>query len=156
MATLIKNQDVRTLALGIQVSRATNTLPASTAGNIFTVSGGRILLVALIGEVTTAIQNQACTLKVSTAPTVGSAVDLCTAGSIINAPVGVHFSLPSSAASALTTDLSTGGGVQDVMTSAWLIPVGNLTVTTSATNTGSVKWDLAYIPWDNAAQVVAA
>lgn len=156
MATLIKNADVRLLALGNQISRATAALPASTAGNIFTVSGGRILLVALIGEVTTAIQNQACTLKVSTAPTVGSAVDLCTAASIINAPVGVHFSLPSAAGSALTTDLATGGGVQDIMTSAWLVPVGSLTITTSATNTGSVKWDMAYIPWDNAAQVVAA
>jgi hypothetical protein len=156
MTTLIKNADVRTIALGIQVSRATNTLPATTTGNIFTITGGRILLVALIGEVTTAIQNQACTLKVSTAPTVGSAVDLCTAGSIINAAVGTHFSLPSAAASALVTDLGTGGGVQDVMTSAWLIPVGALTITTSATNTGSVKWDMAYIPWDNGAQVAAA
>lgn len=156
MTTLIKNQDVRTIALGIQVSRATAALPASTVGNIFTITGGRILVVALIGEVTTAIQNQACTLKVSTAPTVGSAVDLCTAGSIIAAPVGVHFSLPSAAASALVTDLATGGGVQDVLTSAWLVPVGALSVTTSATNTGSVKWDLVYIPYDNGAQVVAA
>jgi hypothetical protein len=156
MASLIQNKDVRQLALGNQLSRATNTLPATATGNIFTITGGRILLVALIGEVTTAIQNQACTLKVSTAPTVGSAVDLCAAGSIINAAVGTHFSLPSAAASALVTDLGTGGGVQDVMTSAWLVPIGSLTITTSATNTGSVKWDLAYIPWDNAAQVAAA
>lgn len=155
MTTIIKNADVRTIALGINVSRATAALPASAAGNIFTVSGGRILVVSLIGEVTTAIQNQACTLKVSTAPTTGSAVDLCTAGSIIAAPVGVHFTLPAAAATAIVTDLSTGGGVIAKQAS-WLVPVGAISITTSATNTGSVKWDLTYVPLDVGAQVVAA
>jgi hypothetical protein len=156
VASLNLNRDVRLMAMGIKVSRATNTLPATTTGNIFTVSGGRILMFALIGEVTTAIQNQACSLSINAVATAGSTVALCTAGSIINAPVGVHFSLPSAAGSALVTDLATGSGVQDVMTSPWLIAVGVLNQQTTATNTGSVKWDMIYIPFDDGAQVVAA
>lgn len=156
MTSLIKNIDVRTIALGLQVNRAANNLPASTTGNIFTVSGGRILMIALIGQVTTAVQNQACSLSINSVATAGSSLALCTGGSIINAPVGTHFSLPSSAGSALVTDLATQSGVQDVMTSAWLIDVGVLNQQTTATNTGQVKWDVVYIPWDAGAQVAAA
>src|SRR5579859_6798280 len=103
MATLLQNKDVRLLAMGIKVSRAANTLPATTTGNIFTVSGGRILVLALVGQVTVAIQNQACSLSINAVATAGSTLALCTAGPIINAPVGTHFSLPSSAGSALVT-----------------------------------------------------
>jgi|SRR5579859_1085104 len=156
MATLLQNKDVRLLAMGAKVSRAAAGLPASTTGNIFTVSGGRILMLALVGQVTTAIQNQACSLSINAVATAGSTVALCTAGSIINAAVGVHFSLPSSAGSALVTDLATGSGVQDVMTSPWLIDIGVLNQQTTATNTGQVKWDMLYVPFDDGAQVVAA
>jgi hypothetical protein len=156
VTTLIKNADVRTIALGIQVSRAAAGLPATAAGNIFTISGGRILLVALIGQVTTAVQNLACSLSVNAVASAGSSLALCTGGSILAAPVGVHLSLPSSAASALVTDLATGSGVQDVMTSAWLLDVGVINQQTTATVTGQVAWTMAYIPWDNGAQVVAA
>ena len=155
MTTLIKNADVRTIAAGIAVSRATAALPASALGNIFTVSGGRILLVALVGEVTTAVQNQACTLSIGTAPTVGtgSATALGTASSIIAAPIGTHVGInPGGAA---VTDLATQAGV--AMPSAkFVVNIGSITITTSATNTGSLKWDLVYVPLDSGAQVVAA
>lgn len=155
MTTLIKNQDVRTIALGIAVARATATLPATATGNIFTVSGGRIAVVSLVGEVTTAVQNQACTLAIGTAPTVGtgSTTAMGTASSIIAAPIGTHFGTNPGGATAV--DLSTQAGV--AMPSApFVVNIGNITITTSATNTGSVKWDLVYIPLDVAAQVVAA
>lgn len=155
MTTLIKAQDVRTIALGINTSRATNTLPAGALGNIFTVSGGRIAVVSLIGEVTTVVQNQACTLAIGTAPTVGtgSATALGTATSIIAAPVGTHFG--ANPGGATVVDLSTQAGV--LMPSQLLaVDPGTITITTSATNTGSVKWDLIFVPLDVGAQVVAA
>lgn len=155
MTTIIANKDVRTISLGIKVARATATLPASTLGNIFTVSAGRILLVALVGEVTVAIQNQACTVSIGTAPTVGtgSATALGTASSIIAAPIGTHFA--ANPGSAVTTDLATQAGVL-AQAAGYLLDAGAITITTSATNTGSVQWDLLYIPWDDGAQVVAA
>jgi len=85
MSTLIKSQDVRTIAGGINVSRAAANLPQTAAGNLFAVSGGRILLVALVGEVTTIIQAQATTVKLTSTPTTGSAIDLSAATTDINA-----------------------------------------------------------------------
>ena len=155
MTTLIKNADVRTIALGIAVARATAALPATATGNIFTVSGGRIAVVSLFGEVTTAVQNQACTLAIGTAPTVGtgSTTAMGTASSIIAAPIGTHFG--ANPGGATVVDLSTQAGVL-LPSAGFVVNIGNITVTTSATNTGSVKWDLIYVPLDVGAQVVAA
>jgi hypothetical protein len=156
MTTIIANASVRQIALGINVSRATNTLPATATGNIFVVSGGRIIVASLVGTVTTAVQNQACTLAIGTAPTTGtgSTTALGTASSIIAAPIGTNFA--ANPGGATVTDLSTQAGVLVFTAGKFLVAVGNVTITTSATNTGSVKWDLTYIPLDIGAQVVAA
>lgn len=153
MSTMIKAADVRTIAAGIAVSRATATLPASTLGNLFAVSGGRVLLKYLVGEVTTIIQAQACTVKVTSTPTTGTAVDLsAVSASISGLEVGGKFGLPAAAATALVT--GNAGGILTAL-SSWVIPIGNIGITTSATNTGSVKWDLIYVPLDAGASVVA-
>lgn len=154
MTTIIANASVRQIALGINVSRATSALPATAALNIFTVSGGRILLVSLIGEVTTIIQAQACTIKVTSTPTTGTAVDLsAVSASLSGLEVGGKLTLPAAAATALVS--GNAGGVIGKQAS-WVIPVGNISYTTSATNTGAIKWDLTYVPLDVGAQVVAA
>jgi len=156
MTTLIQNSAVRLIEAGVLVSRATATLPASATGNIFVVSGGRILVRGIVGEVTTVVQNQACTLAIGTAPTVGtgSTTALGTATSIIAAPVGTHFT--SNPGGAAVVDLSTQAGALIGGSALFVVAVGNITITTSATNTGSVKWDLLYVPLDSGAQVVAA
>lgn len=154
MTTLIKNQDVRTIALGLGVSRATSNLPATAALPIFTITGGRILVRSLIGEVTTIIQAQACTVKVTSTPLAGSAVDLsAVSGSISGLEVGARLTLPSAAATALVTG-NAGGVIGDQ--AKWIIGAGSLSYTTSATNTGQIKWDLIYVPLDVGVQVVAA
>jgi len=154
MAVLVPNAAVRQGALGLLVSRATSNLPATAALNIFTVTGGRILVVSLVGEVTTIIQAQACTVKVTSTPTAGTAVDLsAVSASISGLEVGGKLTLPAAAATALVT--GNAGGVIGRQ-AAWVIPPGSLSYTTSATNTGQIKWDLVYVPLDNAASVAAA
>jgi hypothetical protein len=154
MTTMIANTSVRQVNLGTMVSRATATLPASALGAIFNITGGRILIRALIGEVTTVIQTQACTVKVTSTPTVGSAVDLSAVSASISAlEVGGRLTLPAAAATALVVG-NAGGLIGDQ--AKWIIGAGSLGITTSATNTGSVKWDLIYVPIDVGASVVAA
>lgn len=154
MTTLIQNKDVRLISAGILVSRATAALPGGTLGHIFTITGGRILVKYLVGEVTTVIQNQACTVKVTHTPTTGTAVDWsAVSGSIASLEVGGKLTLPAAAATALVT--GNAGGVI-VHQAEWVATIGSIDITTSATNTGSVKWDLVYVPLDNGAQVVAA
>jgi hypothetical protein len=43
-----------------------------------------------------------------------------------------------------------------VPSTRFLVDAGSVTITTSATNTGSVKWDLIYVPYDTNATVAAA
>lgn len=154
MTTIIAAKDVRTIAAGIAVSRATATLPATALGSIFTISGGRVLVKYLVGEVTTIIQAQACTVKVTHTPTTGSAVDWSAASaSISGLEVGGKLGLPAAAATALVT--GNAGGILTGL-AQWVATIGTIGITTSATNTGSVKWDLIYVPLDIGAQVVAA
>lgn len=154
MTVAYSNASLREILAGVAVSRATATLPASTLGHIFTISGGRILVKYLIGEVTTIIQAQACTVKVTGTPTTGTAVDWsAVSASISGLEVGGKFSLPAAAATALVT--GNAGGVI-AKGAEWVASVGTIDITTSATNTGSVKWDLIYIPLDTGATVVAA
>lgn len=156
MTTLIANKDVRLITAGILVSRATATLPATTSQNIFTISGGRILLVSLVGEVTTVIQAQATTVKVTSTPTTGSAIDLSSTGADINAlEVGGRIALanPPAAATAL---VKTNAGYTNLPGVRTIVPIGTISYTTGATSTGSIKWDLIYVPLDAGAQVAAA
>ena len=62
--------------IGVQVSKSAATLPATTTQNIFTVTIGRVLVLLLLGEVTTIVQAQPNNLKVTSAPTTGTAVDI--------------------------------------------------------------------------------
>jgi hypothetical protein len=140
--------------LGVSVARATATLPATTQGAIFTVAGGRVLVTSLIGTVTTAIQNQACTLKITGNPTTGTDVDLATATAVTAKEVGSIITLPAAAGGAVV--VANAGGALVPIGSGLVLNAGTLDIVTSATNTGSVKWDLTYVPIDDGASVTAA
>jgi hypothetical protein len=140
--------------LGVSVARATATLPATTQGAIFTVAGGRVLVTSLIGTVTTAIQNQACTLKITGNPTAGTDVDLATATAVTAKEVGSIITLPAAAGGAVV--VANAGGALVPIGSGLVLNAGTLDIVTSATNTGSVKWDLTYVPIDDGASVTAA
>jgi len=132
-------------------TRATATLPATATGNLFTVTG-RVRLLAIVGEVTTAIQNQACNLKLTNTPTVGSAVDICANGSVQNLGVGTQLTITGT----LATALQTGNGAILYPASSVILKAGTLDAITSATNTGSVKWRVIYQPIDPGALIIAA
>lgn len=140
------------LALGASVSRAAAALPATTTGNLFTVTGGRILLTGIVGEVTTVIQTQACNASLVVDPTVaGSNVALCAVLNISALAVGTLLSITGVAATAMQSGLAVVG-----MTTPWIIPPGAIGLLTSATNTGAVSWKLWYMPLDTGAVVAAA
>ena len=156
MGNFIQGSQLRLIEAGILVSRAAATLPATAAQNIFTVSGGRILLVALVGEVTTVIQAQSTTVKVTSTPTTGSAIDMSAATADINAlEVGGRITLanPPAAATAL---VKTNAGYTNLPGVRTVVPAGTISYTTGATSTGALRWDLLYIPLDTGASVAAA
>lgn len=144
------NGDSPVLEQWIRVSRATDTLPATATETLFTVAGGRILMKAMIGEVTTVIQTQACNLSVNVDSDAGGADVLASTLDISADAVGTYYGIEGDGTAVEDTGIGwgricLGGGV--------VIAPGIITLTTSATNTGSVKWDLYYLPLDPTAYV---
>lgn len=158
MSTLIQGDQLRALRYGFKVDRATATLPQTTAGSLFTVSGGRVLLTSILGEVTTVIQNQANNTKLQSVPTTGSTVDLCAVVDTAALEVGGYLSLtPDLDATPFSVALQKQlAGAITMPVCGIVIPIGAIKLNCAASNTGSVKWSLTYVPLDNGASVVAA
>ncbi len=95
------------------------------------------------------------TVTIGTAPTVGTggAAVLGTSLTITTAAVGAHIS--SNPGGAAVGDVATQAGVL-LQPALYVTDAGSITITTTATVTGSVKWDLAWIPLDLGASVAAA
>lgn len=133
-------------------SRATAGLPASTQAALFTVTG-KIKVHAIIGEVTTVIQTQACNTKIVANPTVGADVDLCATANITADDVGSQLSITGTFATAL---VETASGALVFQAAPSIVAAGSIDLSTDATNTGSVKWVLIWSPISPGALVIAA
>lgn len=141
------------LHLGIQVERATANLPQTAAHALYTISGGRIAVVQIVGEVTTVIQTQANNTKLVGNPTVGTSVDLCAVLSITAKEVGTLFGITGVLADAM---LGANAGALSGQDRPVILNVGTLDLNCAASNTGQVKWTLFYVPLDLGAAVVVA
>jgi hypothetical protein len=158
MSTLIQGDQLRALRYGQKVDRATATLPQTTAGSLFTVTGGRVVVTSILGEVTTAIQNQANNTKLQSVPTTGSTVDLCAVVDIAALEVGGFLSLtPDLDATPFSVALQKqNAGAISLPVTGLIIPIGAIKLNCAASNTGSVKWSVTYVPFDNGAYITAA
>lgn len=141
------------VVLGIRVDRATAALPQSTAHALFTVSGGKVAITGIIGEVTTAIQNQANNTKIVANPTTGSDVDLCAVLSIANDELGCLYGITGVVSEAM---VGANAGYAPWPTRPLVVNAGTIDLNCAASNTGSVQWSLWYVPLEDGAYVTAA
>jgi len=156
MTTMIQGDEVRAIAGGIFVSRATATLPQTGAESLFTITGGGVHVVSLIGEVTTVIETQINATKLVFNPTAtGASTDLCATLDITADAVGTFYSLTGTAATAMTAGLQCLVSSLQLASPLYLEP-GAIELDCGASNTGSVAWKLLYYPYDNGAAIVAA
>jgi hypothetical protein len=95
-------------------------------------------------------------LSVVSTPTTGVATTLASATAVTSSAVGSWFTLPATLGTALVVTPVAGAVALPSTSLGLLVPVGNIQITTSASDTGSVKWSLTYIAFDDAATVVAA
>lgn len=153
MAIYDQGLALRMLHLGIKVDRATATLPQTTAAAIFTITGGRIILTSIVGEVTTIIQTQANNTKLTSNPTTGTSVDMCAVLDISADEVGCLYGITGVPATAM---VGTNAGLTPHMYNFQVLPIGAIDLDCAASNTGSVKWTLTYVPLDDGASVAAA
>lgn len=150
MASQIPGKAIRDSLYGIRVDRAAANLPATTSGNLFSVSG-RILLTAIVGQVTTVIQTQANAIKLEAFLTAAAAAtDLCATVESSAQGVGKLFGITGAPATAAVF----GYGVPKLATMIVNGP-GFIRLNTAATNTGQMSWALHYIPLDLGATVAA-
>lgn len=151
--TSVDAQAFTATKFGFRTDKAAFTLPASTTGDLFTVSGGRVIILGVIGEVTVVVQTQACNAKLVSTPTTGTAVDMCAVLDISADEVGCLYGITGVPADAL---VGANAGLGLMASRPQVVPVGIIKLSTSATNTGSTKWSLYWVPLDEGASVVAA
>lgn len=138
---------------GRPLARPAATLPATTHTPYFTIAGGRVILTALVGEVTTVIQAQANAVKLISTPTVGTAVDLCGTVDINGKEVGCLLGITGLPSDAM---VATNAGLTPVMYRRLIIPIGTIDFSTAATSTGATKWLVMWLPYDDGATLVLA
>ena len=156
MSVLIQGDQLRALLVGVRVSRATAALPQTAASALFTIGTGRVLVTSIIGEVTTVIQTQADNTKLTFDPTdAGATQDLCAVLDITADAVGTCYSITGTPATAMQDALNFVSS-NKMLAQPLLLKPGQILLDCAASNTGSVKWALTYIPYDNGATVVAA
>lgn len=154
MSAIIQGSQLRTLLFGDQVVKSKLALPQDTTAGLFVVSSGNVLVTSLIGQVTTAIQNQTCTLSLGLTPLTGTAENagIATAGTITALEAGTYLTPGTTAGGALVGPAGHAGNAVDTCT-PFVVPAGTITATTSANNTGNITWYLTYVPLDNGAAV---
>lgn len=152
------NQSQRdALALGVfgeHVAKAAATLPATTTQHLFVITGGRVLVTLLFGEVTTIIQSSDPVIKVTGTPTTGTAVDIASTVDITSLEVGGKLIVEGDGTALVKGNAGAAfwaNGAHD-----FIATIGYIDLISSATKTGATKWDLFYFPIDDGALVVSA
>tara|TARA_Y100000310_G_scaffold50965_1_gene47032 strand:- start:7104 stop:7799 length:696 start_codon:yes stop_codon:yes gene_type:complete len=138
--------------LGFRVDKATAALPQTTDGTLFTITGGRVLLTLIVGEVTTVIQTQANNMKLKFNPDAsGADQDLCAVLDVTGDAVGELYTISGTVGDALRSDLLIG--LASLKGETMILSEGLIELDCSASNTGSVKWSMWYYPLDLGATV---
>jgi hypothetical protein len=152
------NQSQRdALALGVygeHVAKAAATLPQTATGHLFIVTGGRVMVTLLFGEVTTIIQSSDPVLKITGTPTTGTAVDIASTVDITSLEVGGKLIVEGDG----TAMVKGNAGAAFFANGAheFIATIGFIDLVAGASKTGATKWDLFYFPIDDGALVVSA
>uniref|UniRef100_A0A6M3LW76 Uncharacterized protein n=1 Tax=viral metagenome TaxID=1070528 RepID=A0A6M3LW76_9ZZZZ len=146
------------LVAGMRVDRAAALVTAATV-NLFTVTGGRVLLTGFLGEVVAAIANTVTTLQITHLTTEATAVvtPLCIASAdIAQYASGRMFTLPAAVGSVLTVSVGSSAALMNAAPT-YALKVGGLRLVGSAAPlTGTIKWSVWYVPIDDGAYMTAA
>ena len=135
------------------VERQADNLPQSGAGALFTVVGGKVRVLHIVGEVTTEIQTQPNATKLVANPAVGADADLCATVEITGDVVGTMYNITGTVANAM---IATTSGRFAAQVEEIVVAVGTIDLNCAASSTGQAEWVLQYIPLNVGATVVAA
>ena len=142
---------------GIRVDRAAATLPQTGQYDLFTVSGGMVKVLGILGEVTTVIQTQANNTNIEFNPTAATLADsdLCAVLDISADVVGTLYTIDGTAGNAMV-DSGTTGFLIHTLAQPIYMSEGAIELHCAASNTGEVKWSIWYVPLEPGAKIEAA
>jgi hypothetical protein len=145
------------IGAGLRVDRATATLPQTGQYDLFTVAGGMVKVLGILGEVTTVIENQTNNTNLEFNPAAATLADsdLCATLDISADVVGTLYTITGTAANAMV-DSGTTGFLIHTLAQPLYMSEGAIELHCSASNTGSVKWSIWYVPLEEGAYVEAA
>lgn len=151
MSYTIPASNLQRSFLGTVRERATATLPQTASSTLFTIATGRIVVLGLVGEVTTAVQATANNTKITYTPTIGGApVDLCAVLDITGSPVGTVWGISGIAIEAMKAGQQ---WMKNDLDQGLQFGPGVISLSCAASATGSAKWSLMWCPLDTNATV---
>ena len=153
MANSTDRAAIAQITQGFVASKGATALPQTAQAALFNVVGGRVVILGIVGEVTTIIQNQACNTQLIANPTTGTDVALCAVLSIANDEVGCLYGITGTFATAM---VGAAAGATVLCSQNVVVPAGTIDLKTEANNTGAIKWDIWYLPLDVGAYITAA
>lgn len=137
-----------------RVNRTTADVLTGAAVAIFTIATGRVLLVNLVGEVTTILAaGTTPDAKFQMNPTTGTTTDLCATASVASDEVGTLYSMTGVPTDAMLT--SSSGGIR-VLGVPLILPIGDIEFNCDENITGSISFQAWWLPLDDGATLVAA
>jgi hypothetical protein len=155
MTSMIDGTAVRQVITGIKVEKASELLPQTATQALFSVAGGRVLITALVGEVTIVVPGVANATKLIFNPTaVGADQDMCATLDITGDAVGELYTISGTVGDAMRSDLLVAN---PVLQSALCVSEGSIGLNTAGNSvTGDTAWTIVYVPLDDGAYVVSA
>ena len=148
--TAAANAALMQVTLGLKVDRAAATHAAATTP-YFHIYGGRVLMTALVGTITTASGANVCSWVANA--TTGTATQPVSGNLDINpAVVGDSLTITGVGSAAMTYNASATGLAS--MSTPVVLNIGTLDLIAAAAD-GATKWSMWYIPLDDGAYVLA-
>ena len=141
---------------GLLVTKANSSCGATTDVPLFTIGGGAVCLLGLVGVADGVMQAAATTILIKNVVG-GTDTDLSIAsGSLSGLAADTMLTLPAAVGGALTISTNEGAAALGLQPRYFLQP-GSLTMPVgAATNTQTLTWHLWYVPMEDGAYVEAA
>lgn len=154
LPSTMRGQLARRIGTARWLSRKAATLPATTQTPIFRVTGGPVLIWAIVGIVTTAMSATATNLTVVGNSAAAGIADVAfnTATAVTSLAVGAFLSLQ---VAGIGSALAVTGSAQTLATPL-IADTGTVDLLTSATNTGAAKWAALWEPLHPAGHMILA
>lgn len=140
------------LTRGVEVVKSAAALPQTAAATLFTVTGGRVLLLDIMGAVTVQIGAVANATKLQ----LGQATDICATVEMNVAAVGSVLHITGTPANAMVK--AAPAAVIPIQATALVVTPTTIDVRCAGSDGGGgrVKWTIHYIPLEAGATVVAS